>query len=168
MTVGFKGRLAIGAVALMLVGMAGLVEAAQLSPDLRSQRNAQPALRDGDFDGDSRTDSLRLVNEADSDRIAVHVRLADGSDQRVTSFDASAMPALRVVSAGAYAVDCGNFSTDCAEAPVALKADGLILAMSEGVSVLLHWQDGQFAQDFVRSDEADMARVASALYAVNR
>ncbi|MBP2159706.1 MULTISPECIES: hypothetical protein [Asticcacaulis] len=147
---------------------AGLAEAAQLSPDLRTQRNAQPVLRDGDFDGDGRTDSLRLVNEADSGRIAVHVRLADGRDQRVTSFDAAIAPALRVVPAGAYAVDCGNFATACADAPIRMNADGLIMAMDGGISVLLHWQDGQFAQDFIRSDEADMARVASALYAVNR
>ena len=168
MTVGSKGRLTIGFVAVLLAATAGLAEAAQLSPDLRVQRSAPLALRDGDFDGDGRTDSLRLVNEADSGRIAVHVRLADGHDQRVTSFDASAAPALRVVPAGAYAVDCGNFASACTEAPIQMNADGLIMAMDGGISVLLHWQEGQFAQDFVRSDEADMARVASALYAVNR
>jgi hypothetical protein len=168
MTVESKGRLAIGAMALMLAGVAGLSEAAQLAPDLRLHQKAQPALRNGDFDGDGRMDTLRLVNDAGAGRIAVHVRLADGHDQRVTSFDASAVPTLRVVSAGSYAVDCGNFSNSCTEAPIAMTTDGLILAMDGGVSVLLHWQDGQFAQDFVRSDEADMARVASALYAVNR
>jgi hypothetical protein len=166
MTVGSKGRLAIGLVAFLMA--AGATEAAQLSPDLRTQRNAEPILRDGDFDGDGRTDSLRLVNETDNGRIAVHLRLADGRDQRVTSFDASAAPTLRVVPAGAYAVDCGNFATACAEAPIRTNADGLVMAMEGGISVLLHWRDGQFAQDFVRSDEADMARVASALYAVNR
>lgn len=168
MTVGSKGRFAVGAMAVMLAAVAGLAEAAQLSPDLRLHQNAQPTLRDGDFDGDGRVDTLRLVNDAGTGRIAVHVRLADGHDQSVTSFDASAAPTLRVVAAGHYAVDCGNFSNSCADAPIALKTDGLILAMDGGVSVLLHWQDGQFAQDFVRSDEADMARVASALYAVNR
>lgn len=166
MTVGSKGRLAIGLVAFLM--SAGVAEAAQMSPDLRTQRSAEPIMRDGDFDGDGRTDSLRLVNETDSGRIAVHVRLADGRDQRVTSFDASATPTLRVVPAGAYTVDCGNFATACTEAAIRTKADGLVMAMEGGISVLLHWRDGQFAQDFVRSDEADMARVASALYAVNR
>lgn len=168
MTVGSKGHFAIGFVAVLLAATAGLAEAAQLSPDLRVQRNSPQTLRNGDFDGDGRTDSLRLVTEADSGRIAVYVRLADGHDQRVTSFDASAAPALRVVPAGSYAVDCGNFASACTEAPIRMNADGLIMAMDGGISVLLHWQEGQFAQDFVRSDEADMARVASALYAVNR
>lgn len=168
MTVGSRPGFAVGIVALALAGFAGIAEAAHVSPDLRQHNMTQPTLRDGDFDGDGRIDSLRLVNEANTGRIGVHVRLADGRDQRVTSFDASAAPALRVVPAGAFAVDCGNFSTTCADAPITTQADGLILAMDGGISVLLHWQDGQFAQDFVRSDEADMARVASALYAVNR
>jgi hypothetical protein len=168
MTVAGKGRLAVGAMAVMLASVAGQALAAQMTPDLRLQQNVQATLRNGDFDGDGRVDMLRLVNDASAGRIAVHVRLADGHDQRVTSFDASAAPTLRVVAAGNYAVDCGNFSNSCAEAPIAMTTDGLILAMDGGVSVLLHWQDGQFAQDFVRSDEADMARVASALYAVNR
>lgn len=168
MTVGFKGRLAIAAVVLALAGTAGLANAAHIAPDLKSHRNAQPVLRDGDFNGDGRLDVLRLVNEAETGRIAVHVVVAGGEDQRVTSFDATQAPALRVVPAGHFAVDCGNFSNQCADAPIATIADGLILAMEGGISVLLHWQDGQFAQDFVRSDEADMARVASALYAVNR
>lgn len=165
----FKGRQALAAIAMVVMGLTGSAHAAHLSPDLRMHGQAETPLRDGDFDGDGRVDSLRLVNESDSGRIAVHIRLAAGAtDQRVTSFDASAKPALRVVPAGAYAVDCGNFASDCKDAPVLLRSDGLILAMDGGISVLLHWQEGQFIQDFVRSDEADMARVASALYAVNR
>ncbi len=147
-------------------------QAATLKPDFHAPAQTQVLPRDGDFDGDGRRDDLYLVNEADSNRIAVHIRLnqATGAqDLRVTSFDvdSSREAGLHVVAAGAYHPDCGNFSTDCGEA-IRTRTDSLMVSLGSGGTVLVHWQDGRFEQDFVRSDEAAMARVAAALYAENR
>ncbi len=161
--------------ALLAAGLcltAGAGQAASLMPNVSALNPAFDLTRQGDFDGDGRMDTLYLIGE-DSGRTAVHIRLntvAGTQDIRVTSIDlaAGAMPDIQVVKAGAYRADCGNFASDCAQAPVVAAHDSLILGLDSGVSVLAHWQDGHFEQDFVRSDEALMAHAAAALYAVNR
>lgn len=170
-TVGVKFTVP-AAMAVVLGLMAVQAQGAVLKPDFHAPLQAQVLPHDGDFDGDGRRDSLYLVNEADSSRIAVHVRLnkvSGSEDLRVTSFDQdSAKDAgLHVAAAGWYHPDCGNFATDCGGA-IHTNSDGLLLSLSSGGTVLVHWQDGRFEQDFVRSDEAAMARVAAALYAENR
>jgi hypothetical protein len=146
-------------------------QASTARPDFHSFAPAQVMPHDGDFDGDGRRDDLYLVNEADSNRIAVHIRLntAEGAqDIRVTSFDIDSGKdsGLHVVAAGVYHPDCGNFASDCGDA-IHTRADSLMVALSSGGTVLVHWRNGRFEQDFVRSDEAAMARVAAALYAEN-
>jgi hypothetical protein len=161
---------------LTMAGLAtvGAAHASSLTPDFNALTPSAADLpRTGDFDGDGRMDRLVLVAEPGSNRVAVHVELNTASgikDIRVTSFDAEAggPPDLRVVPAGAYAGDCGSFSTDCAGSVTAAH-DSLMLGMAGGASLLIHWQaaDQQFAQDFVRSDEDMMAHALAALYAAN-
>jgi len=156
----------------MATGLAGTASAATLTPHFNSLSPAAADLpRTGDFDGDGRMDRLVLVAEPDSGRVAVHVELNTINgvrDVRVTSFDAdsNAAPDLRIVAAGHYTGDCGSFALDC-EANVVAAHDSLMIGMAGGASLLVHWQDGQFAQDFVRSDEAMMAHALAALYAAN-
>ncbi len=158
------------AVAMMVVSVAA--HASTLTPDFSMLHASNQTLaRDGDFDGDGRRDDLYLSTEADTGRVAVYVRLntADGArDIRVTSLDADVDSPLdlHVVHAGTYAADCGNFASDCG-AGVKADHDSLILGLDSGSSVLMHWQNDHFETDFVRNDEAQMARALSAMYAVN-
>lgn len=151
---------------------ASCAHASTLTPDLSPLHpSLQTLARDGDFDGDGSRDELYLSDEPESGRVAVHVRLNTASgmqDIRVTSLDASVDSPLdlHVVKAGTYAADCGNFASDCGPAIVA-GHDSLILALDSGSSVLMHWQNDHFETDFVRNDEAELARAASAMYAVN-
>lgn len=148
------------------------VQASPLLPDFSPLTTAAQTLEHGgDFDGDGRRDDLYLSTEPDSGRVAVHVRLNTASgprDIRVTSLEAAgnAPVDLHVAAAGTYAADCGNFLSDCGPAVVAAH-DSLILGLDSGSSVLMHWQDDHFETDFVRNDEAQMARALSAMYAVN-
>ncbi len=166
-------RFTVLAVVAAMGLMAAQAQGAVLKPDFHAAPLQTQALpHDGDFDGDGRRDDLYLVNEADSNRIAVHIKLnkaAGAEDLRVTSFDQDSArnAGLHVVAAGSYHPDCGNFATDCGTA-IRTTSDGLLLSISSGGTILVHWQDGKFEQDFVRSDEAAMARVAAALYAENR
>ena len=142
-------------------------------PDLNPLNRTHVAVaRQGDFDGDGRMDDLYLVDEPETGRVAVHVRLntAEGpKDFRVTSLDMDVDAALNlnVVHAGLYQADCGSFSTDCS-AGITTHTDSLMLGTGGGTSVLVHWQGDHFEQDFVRNDEAMMAQALSALYALNR
>jgi len=162
--------------ALLAIGGAmitTLAHAATLTPDFNSLSHpAQPVSREGDFDGDGRIDELYMVSEADTGRVAVHVRLntvAGNRDIRVTSLDSGdATPNLHVVSAGLYPADCGTYTTDCAANGIQADHDSLVLGLDGDTTVLLHWQSDHFEQDFIRSDEARMARALSALYALNR
>jgi hypothetical protein len=169
--VGFSAK--ASAVLIAVLGIAAMsAQAAVVKPDFHTSAPAQVLPHDGDFDGDGRRDDLYLVNEADSNRIAVHIRLntaAGAQDIRVTSFDMDSGKdsGLHVVAAGAYRPDCGNFASECGEA-IHTRAASLMVTLSSGGTVLVHWRDGRFEQDFVRSDEAAMARVAAALYAENR
>lgn len=174
-TVGFSAKALAVMVAAIGISAIG-AQAAALKPDFRAAAPAQAVPHDGDFDGDGRRDDLYLVNEVDSNRVAVHIRLnaAEGArDIRVTSFDMDTYgvggksAGLHVAAAGAYRPDCGNFAADCGEI-IHTAADSLLVTLSSGGTVLVHWRDGRFEQDFVRSDEAAMARVAAALYAENR
>jgi hypothetical protein len=154
------------------VAITKLAHASTLTPDFNAlSRHDTTALRDGDFDGDGRVDELYLVSEADTGRVAIHVRLntADGAqDIRVTSLDSgNAAPNVHVVGAGVYAADCGTYTTDCANAGVHTQHDSLIVSLDNDTSVLLHWQNDHFETDFVRNDEARMAHALSALYALN-
>ena len=155
-----------------LSGLAMTAHAAQLKPDLHpAATQAQP--RSGDFNGDGRPDTLYLADEDETGRVAVHVRLntVDGEkDLRVTSYDASVASSadIRVVPAGQYSVDCGSASRCTGK--ISADSDSLILAM-DGVSVLLHWHDGQFEQDFVRADDGPwtgLARTLTLLYTAGR
>jgi len=146
---------------LSLAGMSGAAQAASLMP--RPDTAAMPALqRPADFDGDGRIDALSFVRE-DSGRTAVHVRLSTtGEDMRVTSVDGT--PDIQIARAGDYSGDCGTFASDC-PGVVTTQSDSLIVNAG-GASVLVHWHDGRFEQDFIRSDEAALAHAAAALYAV--
>ena len=160
--------------ALLAAGLylaAGSGQAASLMPSVSALNPAFDLTRQGDFDGDGRSDTLYLIGE-DSGRTAVHIRLntaAGTQDVRVTSIDLpdGSVPDIQVVKAGAYRADCGNFSSECDQASVTASHDSLILGLDDGVSVLAHWQNDHFEQDFVRSDEALMAHAVAALYAVN-
>lgn len=166
----FKGLVVVG----MMMGVAASAHASQMTPDLNAMASPhalQP--RGGDFDGDGSRDALFLVNEPDSDRVAVHVRLNKATgpeDIRVTSLDARASGAsdLRIVAAGQYVLDCGSFSDSCTGHTVEARNQCLIIGLEGGLTVLVHWQADHFEQDFVRSDEAVMARALSGLYAANR
>lgn len=159
-------------IGLALSALTASAHASTLIPDLSPVHADAPTLpRGGDFDGDGRQDDLYLSDESDTGRVAVHVRLntaAGARDIRVTSLDMGADSALdlAVVPAGAYAADCGNYATNCG-AGIATAHDSLMLGLGSGSSVLLHWQNDHFETDFVRDDEAEMARALSALYAAN-
>jgi len=162
--------------ALMMTGgamIASQAGAATLMPDFNTlSRPDQTLVRSGDFDGDGRTDELYMVAEADTGRVAIHVRLnrAEGvKDIRVTSLDSgNATPNLHVAAAGFYQADCGTYTTDCASNGIRTLQDSLILGLDGDTTVLLHWQGDHFEQDFIRNDEASLARALSALYALNR
>lgn len=147
------------------------VQAATLTPDLHGQK-APAALRTGDFDGDGRVDTLYLVDEPDTGRVAVHVRLDTVSgpkDIRVTSLDtgSAAAPDLRVVPAGSYAADCGSYATGCTSAPVEATHDSIMVALDGTTTVLAHWDRDHFEQDFVKNADSLLAHAVAALYAVN-
>lgn len=171
MVVIFKSCAKSALIAAALCLAAGASQAASLMPNVSALNPAFDLTRQGDFDGDGRTDTLYLIGE-DSGRTAVHIRLntaAGTEDVRVTSVDLpdGVVPDIQVVKAGAYRLDCGNFASDCSQIAIHAAHDSLILGLDGGVSVLAHWQDGRFEQDFVRSDEALMAHAVAALYAVN-
>ena len=166
-------RLGFSVVAAMAALLGGAqAQASSLTPDLHAAHLAKTELdRSGDFDGDGRADTLYLVDEPETGRVAVHVRLdINGAPQdiRVTSLDMDVDSSLdlAVVRAGPYASDCGSFSTGCSGKVIALH-DSLMLNLGSGTSVLMHWQGDHFETDFVRNDEASMARALAALYAVN-
>ncbi len=151
--------------------MATAAHGATLTPDLHAQK-APVTLRTGDFDGDGRVDTLYLVDEADTGRVAVHVRLDTASgpkDIRVTSLDtgSAAAPDLRVVPAGSYAADCGSYATGCTSAPVEASHDSIMVAIDGTTTVLAHWQGDHFEQDFVKNADSLLAHAVAALYAVN-
>lgn len=160
--------------AMCAAGLSSAAQAATLTPDLHSLKPALTTERRGDFDGDGRVDQLYLVTEADTGRVAVHVRLdrATGpQDIRVTSLDvgAAAAPDLQVVTAGtALAVDCGTYASDCHQGLMTAAHDSILLSLDGSTSVLIHWTGGQFDQDFVRSRDGLLAHAVAALYAENR
>lgn len=165
------------AIIAVSMGFAASAQASNLTPDFNSFGTSHSALpHDGDFDGDGRRDALYMVNEPDTGRVAVHIRLnttGGAQDIRVTSFDlaAGAKPDLQVVPAGQYTLDCGDYATDCTAHTVETGADSLVLGMN-GITVLMHWNGTRFDQDFVRADDTapwgQLARALSALYAANR
>ncbi|MGZ3305967.1 MAG: hypothetical protein ACXU8U_08915 [Asticcacaulis sp.] len=170
-------RAFMAAMAVACAAPSAPVHAATMTPDLHRLMATPQALRGGDFDGDGRADSLYLVNEPDTGRIAVHIRLdrASGAqDFRVTSLDTAAneTPDLRIVSAGAYAADCGTSARDCGASPVRAAHDAVMLGADGGATVLLYWSNGRFEQDFVKADaiageNGILAHAVAALYAVN-
>lgn len=166
------GTLLAGLAACGLM-IAPLANASTLTPDFNTfSRSGQSIARSGDFDGDGRTDELYMVSEADTGRVAVHVRLntvKGEQDIRVTSIDSgNTTPNLHVAAAGVYQADCGTYTTDCVATGIRTTQDSLILGLDGDTTVLLHWQGDHFETDFIRNDEARMARAFSALYALNR
>ncbi len=163
---------ALAVTALTAVSLSS-AQASTLVPDFHAPATAQSAVRSGDFDGDGRVDQLYLVTEADTGRVAVHLRLnrADGvQDIRVTSLDVagSATPNLQVVPAGTrYATDCGTYSADCHEGTLTADHDSVLLGLDGSTSVLIHWTGAKFDQDFVHSNDSLLAHAVAALYAVN-
>ena len=159
--------------AILAAGVSSVAQAASLTPDFHALKPVRDAVRSGDFDGDGRVDQLYLVTEADTGRVAVHVRFdraAGPQDLRVTSLDvdASSAPNLQVVAAGtALAADCGTYSSDCREGTLKAAHDSILLGLDGSTSVLIHWTGAQFDQDFVRSNDALLAHAVAALYAAN-
>ena len=159
--------------ALVAVGASSMAGASTLTPNFHAPATVAPVERSGDFDGDGRVDQLYLVTEADTGRVAVHVRLnrADGvQDVRITSLDVagSATPNLQVVHAGAtYATDCGTYSSDCQQGKLKADHDSVLLGLDGSTSVLIHWTGAKFDQDFVHSNDSLLAHAVAALYAVN-
>ena len=155
------------------MGVSSVAQAASLTPDFHAPTPARAVVRSGDFDGDGRVDQLYLVTEAESGRVAVHVRLnrADGvQDIRVTSLDigTDATPNLQVVPAGvAYATDCGTYSSDCRQGTLKADHDAILLGLDGSTSVLIHWTGAKFDQDFVHGNDSLLAHAVAALYAVN-
>jgi len=163
----------LAALAVGGVMIATLANAATLTPDFNSlSRPSQPLASTGDFDGDGRMDEMYMVSEADTGRVAIHVRLntvRGDQDIRVTSIDSgNTTPNLHIAAAGVYQADCGTYTTDCSAAGIRTTQDSLILGLDGDTTVLLHWQGDHFETDFIRNDEARMARAFSALYALNR
>jgi hypothetical protein len=157
----------IAAVCVLAVA-AGSASAATFTPDLNPLHAAhETQLRDGDFDGNGQIDDLYLVAE-ESGRVAVHVRLNGTRELRLTSLDvpANTAPNLQVVAPGAFDSDCGDYASDCAGA-IVTRHDSLLLSLDGGASVLVHWQDGRFEQDFVRQDDATAVRALAGLLAFN-
>lgn len=160
-------------VAFVAMGVSSVAHAASLTPDFHSLKPAQSTVRSGDFDGDSRVDQLYLVTEADTGRVAVHIRLdrATGpQDIRVTSLDVGtgSTPNLQVVHAGSsWATDCGTYSSDCHDATLKADHDSILLGLDGSTSVLIHWTGAQFDQDFVHGNDSLLAHAVAALYAVN-
>lgn len=167
------GVMVLTGLTLMVGAFVGSAQASSMSSDVsRLHDRADSVVRRADFDGDGRMDELYFSSRPNSDRVDVHVRLNTASgpkDIQITSVDMndSAAVNVQIVPAGHYVPDCGNFASDCDQTPVVATHDSLILAIGGGSNVLAHWQDDHFEQDFVRSDEALMAHVLSALYALN-
>ena len=153
--------------------IANLASAATLTPDFSTlSRPSQSMASTGDFDGDGRSDELYMINEVNTGRVAIHVRLNTvhgDQDIRVTSLDSgNTTPNLHVAAAGVYQSDCGTYTTACDAAGIRTTHDSLILGLDGDTTVLMHWQGDHFETDFIRNDEARMARAFSALYALNR
>jgi len=147
--------------ALLAVGVSSVAQASTLIPDFHAPATVQSAVRSGDFDGDGRIDQLYLVTEADTGRVAVHVRFN-------LDVGGSATPNLQVVPAGTrYATDCGTYSSDCHQAMLTADHDSVLLGLDGSTSVLIHWTGAKFDQDFVHSNDSLLAHAVAALYAVN-
>ena len=152
---------------------ASSAQAASLAPDLHTLKPAQDTVRTGDFDGDGRIDTLYLVTEPDTGRVAVHVkfdRTTGPQDVRITSLDVGpqAAPNLQVVHAGtAWATDCGTYSSDCKAGMLTAAHDSILVGLDSSTNVLIHWTGTQFDQDFVHAKDGLLAHVVAALYAVN-
>jgi hypothetical protein len=163
----------MGLAVLAAMGVSSAAQSASLSPDFHTMTPSAAVVRSGDFDGDGRVDQLYLVTEAETGRVAVHVRLdrADGiRDIRVTSLDVgtAAAPNLQVVPAGAaYAADCGTYSSDCRQGALKADHDSILLGLDGSTNVLIHWTGAKFDQDFVRGNDTLLAHAVAALYAVN-
>lgn len=152
----------------VLAFVSGSAAAATLTPDLNPRdagHDVQP--RGADFDGNGQIDDLYLVAE-ESGRVAVHVRLNGTRDLRITSLEAPAntAPDLQVVAPGAFDSDCGDYASDCGGA-IETRHDSLVLGLGGGTTVLVHWRDGRFEQDFVRRDDATAVRALAGLLAFN-
>ena len=170
-------RRAVQGVAIMagFIPLAGQSLASPMPHGLHLGANDAVA-RQGDFDGDGRRDTLYLVDEPATGRVAVHIRLntaAGERDLRVSSYDShTGASAPRIVPAGHYTSDCGSFSTDCGQADIVTMSDSLTLDLGDGVTVLMHWQSGRFDQDFIKPDTAapwaGLASTMAEIYAANR
>jgi len=159
--------------AAMVAMGASSAQAASLTPDFHTLKPAADAVRTGDFDGDGRIDTLYLVTEAETGRVAVHVtfnRATGPQDVRITSLDVGAetAPNLQVVRAGtAWTADCGTYSSDCKAGTLTAAHDSILLGLDSSTNVLVHWTGNQFDQDFVHAKDGLLAHVVAALYAVN-
>jgi hypothetical protein len=158
---------------LVAMSVSSVAQASSLIPDFHTLKPAADTVRSGDFDGDGRVDQLYLVTEADTGRVAVHVRfnrLSGPQDVRITSLDVgtAATPNLQVVHAGtSWATDCGTYSSDCHEGTMKADHDAILLGLDGSTSVLIHWTGTQFDQDFVHGNDSLLAHAVAALYAVN-
>ncbi len=159
----------------MLCLSAGAVHAASLDfkPHAAAKVQESP-LREGDFDNDGRTDQVLILPEAGTDRYEIQIRFnhADGvNTQRVMTLGAEAFTPesdmeLKVVPAGRFVVDCGDYSEDCEATVIDSSGDSLRLSMG-GASVLMYWDGDRFVQDFVKTDAPATERALGLLGALS-
>lgn len=125
-----------------MIGIMALLVAASLSAA------SNPVSLSGDFDGDGRTDSARIIGNA---LIVTFDRPAGPSDHvaLVLPRGASSLK-LSLVLSGRYETACGKGylrATDCADAPrsVTIENDAINLFTPESANQYVYWTGDRFA-----------------------
>ena len=59
-----------------------------------------------------------------------------------------------------------TYSDGCQTIPILSEHDSLIVSLEGGTELLIHFDKGEFTQDFVASDEALLRRTLRAYYAL--
>ncbi|MFT4091040.1 MAG: hypothetical protein QM645_09935 [Asticcacaulis sp.] len=155
------------------VAMAPAVHAAHLPFDSVTQKPLTPAAQlTADLNGDGLKDDIWFSHNG-QDRLNLHVRFSgsalgdDMYDHIVTGLDVAQAHQLQSAPAGTYRLDCGDFSSACAQDAVHTAHDGLILSLDEGLTILIHWNGETFEQDFVASNTVRMQRAMAVRFALN-
>lgn len=158
-----------------LLGVSGAGATALISPKglvLEAAQASKSHMIKGDFNADGRQDEayFQAEGEGQEARLALHIRTDQGSelkDYRVTSVSIHDRFDLRLSQGETFHIDCGNFGGNCGQETLRTTQDGLVLSLNGHMEVLVHWTDQGFEQDFVTSEEGQLRRTLSALYALN-